>query len=562
MHEQQGRLNVSGLFETTDIRVVDDSHREIASGIHNVDRSLHAGIYRVLAKVPGASLERLVVVEPGRTTTVDDLDLAWDSVTPHSRSRSRSDVHTAEAVAVSRRTHVKVGRNPKGRLFLFVRACGEPPKSPVQFRIADDGGETIACVPEQGDLDLEHGWTGISIELPSGIYQVEHDVRKLGRRSQALFVEDGWETQIFAPWDEDADFASAVAYMRPHGSGFEPDKFWEYARVEAALDGLLEGRLVVNATELDRLVRGVCADPMLSLIGGYALLIGGSVDYDRLATVAGELKSVVPSSPDALLMGFVAELRGADLRFRHTGLPSFRAPPIFCIGAEHVIKLAAQSAQICPATSWLGRVSLALATGSAWTRWDARVDAAQAMTALRNEIIAYFEENSARVMNRLNRSAESSASSLDAGLHREQLSEAVQQVVSMRQRSRAGASVAPGRVGSQTLDLFASELAGSLAPEFALPRAVVFSAMSDVLRSAMAHVQSAVTQSAPSTADDVDAALPRSVRIDVSSERTHARTLRFVDRIAVERARIVAGVNLLANAVKVTLGPRVRNVAI
>ena len=50
----------------------------------------------------------------------------------------------------------------------------------------------------------------------------------LGKRGQTIFAEERWKTQVFAPWDQFPDFARASVFMRHHGEGFDPSRYWEY----------------------------------------------------------------------------------------------------------------------------------------------------------------------------------------------------------------------------------------------------------------------------------------------------------------------------------------------
>ena len=387
----KGTLTVQGPFETTDVRVLDAGLREVAAGTHSLKAELDPGIYRVVAQVPGSSQEKLVVVEAGKPVSVGDFRLAWDSVAPHGQSRSRHEYQTDPAVRVSHQTHANLGGN--ARLLVYVRTPGKPGAGVPSFRILNAKGETSAAFPEVGEHNGDAGWAACSLTLPAGTYQIEHST-PLGLRAQTIFADDNWQTQMFVPWSDTVDFGSAVLHMRRPAQGFEPANFRQYTKTEAALDGLADHRLVLNPADIDDFLNGKFEDPMLGLIGAYALLLQNEVDYGRLGVISDNLLNLIPHSPDARLLHFIAASSGvAPAAAPPGGWPVFTEPPLFAFGCERLLDFASRIKDVCPAASWLGRISMSLSTGSTWTRWDPALDASEAMTKLKREINARISDS-------------------------------------------------------------------------------------------------------------------------------------------------------------------------
>ena len=303
--EAKGRLNVSGPFETTDVRVFDADWSEVAAGTHAITKELAPGIYRVVAQVPGSRAEKLAVVEAGKGN-----DRRWiharlgfdhapraDAVARRISIRSRGEDQQAEPrgsrwqrTALHLRPHLRRGLR----------------RALPSFTLRDRTGVACASFPAMGEHDATAGWLACSLKLPAGTYQLEHQMPEMGLRDQAIFVDNHWQTQAFVPWREVPRFEAAVLHMRPASEGFDPKKFWAFAQTEAALDGLAHGRVILQPEEITGFLHGKFDDPMLGLIGAYALVVQPDINYDLLKVVANNLCRLMPHSPDAQLLDLVA----------------------------------------------------------------------------------------------------------------------------------------------------------------------------------------------------------------------------------------------------------------
>ncbi|MFE1830168.1 hypothetical protein [Streptomyces yangpuensis] len=284
-----------------------------------------------------------------------------------------------EAMEASQTVHVKQGVGRSGRLFIFLRTSDRPRNEKPYVALRTQEGEPIAKVGDQGVCNLSEGFCALSLELSPGTYILVHEASGLGMRGQAVLVEEGWQTQLFIPWDKDsAGVERALVAMVPERQGFDPHREWEYYRVEAALAGLARGRIILTRTDERELLKGKSADPMLSLIGAYGLVCGYKNYYrceldkqdvkDWPSAINRQLLLMLPHSPDAhllhpLLQRLAPEVSTPPVR----PLNPFDAPPMFSIGAELLL---GRSAEDRPAKSWTTLHASNGAGGSVFTRWN------------------------------------------------------------------------------------------------------------------------------------------------------------------------------------------------
>ncbi len=404
----KGVLEVIAPNEITELLVLDRGFREVTYGTSQIKVELDPGIYHVQARLPGARSEQLVAVESGQTVTVDDFELTFDSPTPLVGIPSTHEYQRAAAYGHSRTLHATLGEVPNSRLFLFSRSGNVGFPVPVPAFVVRGQGLEVRF-PEFGVYDQGGGWLALSLALPAGTYFLEQDVPELGRRGQVLFVEKDWQTQVFAPWEEIPDFSKAVIHMRRASSeylDFDPNDATQTALdapTEAALEGLARGRLVMTRTDLQEFLNAKFIDPIMGLIGAYAMLVTDSSEYyDRLRNVVvPNLQMLLPHSPDVALL---ARLVGSPL-----GWATFIEPPLFAIGTERLLELAANGYVECPANSQLAEIAIRLTTGSAWTRWDEGISVADAreqlQSALRDRLphgrFAGLSESAARLAREL-----------------------------------------------------------------------------------------------------------------------------------------------------------------
>ena len=364
----------TNLPAAAEVTVLDARLREVARGRVGLRVRLAPGIYKVTAELSGDRQEALVAVDPDEQTDAPAFDLRFDSATPVLGARSHREYHEGSAHEHSLTPHLTVGPQPSARLFIFGRTDGSPRKATFEdsglpyFVLRNRVGERVAGFPESGASYLPEGWLSLTLDLPPGGYTIEQEVPGRGLRGQAVFVEEEWETQVFAPWTDTVDFDRANVYLLPRGHGFDPSSR-AYARADAFRAGLVAGTLAADWTERRRLIaEEVSTNPILGLMQGYALLNQTPVDYRELRVLAGTLTALLPRSPDAALLALLADLEGGipgccDDR------PRFRIPPLFATGMERLLRLGAEVDGLCPADDRMAGIAVRLTTGL-WTRWD------------------------------------------------------------------------------------------------------------------------------------------------------------------------------------------------
>jgi hypothetical protein len=384
-------LFVSGPYEFTELRILDPALRVLATGTKSIGLELSPGIYRVQARVPGAFDERLVAVTPDGDTHVTNFALPLDSPAPLPRARTHHQTHEEPAKLESHKIHVTFSEPHGAQLFIFLRSGGSPRSGTPLLSVETSNGEVIARLGRDGRCEPENGFAALSIALPAGTYALIHEPSGFGHRAQAIFVEDGWQTQVFIPWDTHAvDPARSLVSMLKIGRGFDPSTPWEYEHVEAALDGLSRGRVVLTEWEEQHLLDAKFSNPMLGLIGAYAYLLRGDVDSERLMLITGNLLRLLPHSPDAhLLYRLAEETAPAWLRDAppFEVLTQFDAPPMFAAGTDRLLDQAAEDVSLIPAASWMAAVAATRTSGSVWTRWDTDLDAGRQTRALLDDVM-------------------------------------------------------------------------------------------------------------------------------------------------------------------------------
>lgn len=492
---ENGKLQITSPYEITDLRVLDAWQREVATGTHALDVELKPGIYRVMAQVPGDHAEQLVAVKPGKTLRVEaeDLQLEFDSAVPFDEARSSHEYQAGPAKSISTQTHVTVGTNPQARLFLFARTTGDSRDATPSFHLRNRAGKTLASFPEAGEKNLQYGWLALSVDLPAGTYMLEQDVPGLGKRAQAVFVEDGWETQLFIPWRDKLAFVSATVHMHHKGSGFNPHEGWQYTRIEAALHGLAEHKLTLHPGEIDAFLHGKFDNPMLGLIGAYALLNQQPVPYDYLDAVSQNLMGLLPNSPDAKLLALLAQTKGEFPPVEsQKDLPTFSEPPFFAVGTEHLMGMASRIKKLCPPDSWLAHISLSLVSDGAWTRWEADISKPKAVVRLQTEVESLLRENRKKLKEFANRVAENTLfkifipKSVRTNILVNLLEGGNDGVINILEKFGINANF--------VISVYAHRIALELAPKFVLPLSVVAATVKAILKESISNARKTIAK--------------------------------------------------------------------
>jgi hypothetical protein len=415
------KLSVEGPYEYTDLRILDSQLSEIASGTHRLVVDVSPGIYRTEARVPGAIDERLVSVPEGRDVHVTDFKLSLDSPAPVPEARTYHQSHDHWAASTSHAIHVRVPGQSPGRLFLTVRTDGSPRNGPPGILVMTRDREVLANLNQDGLTEHDSGFYAISLELPAGTYVLAQEESGLGLRGQAVFVEHGWQTQIFAPWDtSDVGLSRALVSMVRQDQGFRSSTS-RYEYVEAALDGLASGRVVLTPNEENELLYAKFENPMLGMIGAYAYILRGQIDYHRLGIISRNLLELLPNSPDARLLAILASSPSHDPHLDpwlyNLAQGEFDAPPMFALGTDWLIERAAEDINLIPAPSWVAQLSLVRTTGSVFTRWDMNLDPGQQLRTF-GEYVANWHGDDFSPMKEIARAARLPLSVITQGLQK------------------------------------------------------------------------------------------------------------------------------------------------
>jgi hypothetical protein len=386
--ENRGFLRVKSSSESTYLQVIDASSNVVAAGSHRLAVSLAPGIYKLHAERPGDLISRLVVVEAQSDVNVDDFTPEFKSPTPLPQNRCVSDAQRLAAEDQSKRVQLSLGPSLTSRLFVFARSnAGVAWEEFPRFSILDSNGGVVLVSSEECTRSPNNDWIALNVDLPSGTYTLSYDVPEFGKRQQVIFVERGWETQIFALAEDYVDFAEARIHMRRLNSGFSLARSNEYELSETALLYMQRGWSADFPHQVSS--EAIANDPVLGLIVCYFLLEQADVDFTLVSLFSEQLKELLPTSTDVGIISLFTELRGE--------LPSrwffvlqqknwFLNPALFALGTELQMKLAAEVGVLCPVNSYLAEVALRLTTTTTWTRWNADMSRIQAERRLQNTL--------------------------------------------------------------------------------------------------------------------------------------------------------------------------------
>jgi hypothetical protein len=378
--EETARLRISSASRLALLRVMDPYRREVAIDRGELDRQLERGIYLVEAQLPGARVEREIIIRPG-----DDVEIAFDDLAPASIAPFRAPPGSSPAQVAALDTfdsHATVGKG-SGRLVVYSQTLDGSGRSeaPV-FTIRNAAGRPISG-SAQAAVKAGEGWTAQTINLDQGTYSIEQDVPGYGRRAQAVFVSDGKQTQLFMEWDDRMLFERAFAFIATDDTRFTAgDAQHSFDRTEAAFDAMASGAYILSPQDEREFLEGKFKDPMLGLIAAYSRISRGATDYDFLGVIANNLQMLLPGSPDAQLIDLIARMKGAppeDFAANHTVTP-ITEPPMFAIGTGLLMDLAARIEPLVPVDSNAAGIAVRRTTGSAWTRWSLDTSAADAET--------------------------------------------------------------------------------------------------------------------------------------------------------------------------------------
>ncbi|WP_030958008.1 hypothetical protein [Streptomyces sp. NRRL S-378] len=388
------RLIIEAPYEFTELRVLDPLMREIAANTHTLSAHLHRGIYQVEARQPGMVDKRLIDLPASGRTQVRNLDPLLDSPAPLQGVRSYQQSHEDAARRESRNIHADLSEGYSGRLFIFLRSDGSPREQIPHLAVQAMDRNIVVQLDKQGIVHPGMGFCVLSVALPAGMYALEHKTSEFGLRRQAIFVEEGWQTQLFIPWDrEGAGAERALVAMLPIDQGFDLVNEWQYHHIEAALDGLARSRMILTRKDERALLDGDSSNPILALIGAYGFARQYKNYYrceleNRTVTewstaIAHQLLHLLPHSPDAHLLYHLLRKLAPPPRAEPVDVPDPPVPPLttfdtipmFAIGTEVLFQQATPTYGIVPTDNLMATLAPRRTGGSVYTRWNPNVSA-------------------------------------------------------------------------------------------------------------------------------------------------------------------------------------------
>ncbi len=214
-----------------------------------------------------------------------------------------------------------------------------------------------------------------AFDVPCGQYSLEHAWPGYGPRVHSIVAAQGYETQVFLIPREPL----VRMYIRPLGSGYERKAIESYAAVDAALDGLLRGEVILAADVIEQLREGRGDDPLLVLAGAWAAALRAGPDVLLARGGLARLERLLPFCAD---VDALRQVLGSD-----TGVArgAISLPPLLAPVTEKLLAMAATDAGLVPARSTLAQIAPRLRTGGPLTRWLPRTSP-EADASLRRQV--------------------------------------------------------------------------------------------------------------------------------------------------------------------------------
>ncbi|SFM91526.1 hypothetical protein [Rugamonas rubra] len=304
------------------------------------------------------------------------------SAAPLSGGELTLESHSAAAHAHStRRTRSAIGdaKDATASLFLFVRAISHATGDNLQtghgLSLRDASGFKISAFAEREvHHDRQAGWMVYCVDAPPGLYRLVSSVAP--KREMPIYLFSGFQTQVFVVQTHRMLLENMRVLMERRSAGFHPEARTAHI-ADAAMEGFTNSSVQLSEEAETILLRGKFDNPMLGLIGAYTMMrrlrstsqSEGDRDNDILALDAtlSNLRMLIPDAPDIHALEVLrSELLDAPFPpFR------FRAPPMFRMGLNAVIRATASDATLIVARSLCDRITTRLQADSPWSTWEA-----------------------------------------------------------------------------------------------------------------------------------------------------------------------------------------------
>ncbi len=395
-----GEVAVHSKFGPIRIELLDDRLNRHALGFGELRKHVPAGLYTLQYRAGMKLKEEILRVKPGRTVT-REVAMLFPAVAPISVSTTHHEFHSERAQEFSQQ--LKQGYGADGGLMIFVRTIDGDGTVPVPVdRLSLWNAEMQLVSNLAADAkrsDKQEGWACLVVKVNPGGYALRWGTPETSQSSkrgsseakpidQSLWVSAGWLTIVFIGYRSESgqlERQSASIHMTRLGVGFQPgprdfmirdNRTTEFelkeARVNQTLDlalgGLRTGDQVVPNDLLDLLLGSKCQNPMLGIVGAYAMLQRRTREWKMFDLVVQHLEKLIPGHPDVTALRFCSEL----LRKQESDVvvAPLSWPPMLYTGYKGLIgKDWEKSGNLIVDESVAERAAVMLLPESPWTSW-------------------------------------------------------------------------------------------------------------------------------------------------------------------------------------------------
>lgn len=361
-HEVNSSINLSSATPGVEFSVVDSRFIEVGAAIGELSVRVPAGIYEVRERYGDSLDSYLITVRPD-----EPFRRRFNPVIPtvapaHFGSSTSHEYQYTAAVEASRELGQQAG--PPSGVVLMCRSLrgretfvGRPS---VSLRTLDG-----QAVPITDFWDSQRDYSITSGRLEPGVYVLRTARPSERPFEQAVVLCRDWQTLVFFPEGPNGpEPERASVHMCRIDQAWDAYEGRDHLVLEAALAGLADGRLDIGPDDLNTLLYGKFRDPMLGIVGAYALLQSRGTPR-RFDLVVRNLLDLVPDHPDVRALRQLTVLASAPGEF------SFAEPPMLLPSYQRSIlpaDLSGDSAIVDG--SPLQRCAAAQAERGVWFTWD------------------------------------------------------------------------------------------------------------------------------------------------------------------------------------------------
>jgi len=377
------KINLRSISGPVEMRLLNNQFETIAVGYGKLNKRVPAGIYRLDIIAGSVQESKYISLESGEVYEDLDIQVQFPAAAPIEGTSTSHESHGYPAGDLSRNPNKVYGSG--GRLLLFFRNVGEQYDAPINlapFSLYDSDMNPIGDLPNDAVVDPYNGWAALSADLTPGGYILRNkqDLRNSWSTQataeelldQSLWVSHGWTTILFIPnWgNRDAPLpARASVYMAHLDSGFYFDAATPVnLALELALDGLRQGRSVVSPDLIDLLLDEKFQNPMLGIVGAYALLLEPKPRWKTFDIVRRNLQRLVPDHPDVTAL-FVIGKEKRDNQARSRVKP-VSWPPMLYYSYRGLILRDPTEPGLILNNSIADQAASRLIQEGPWTRWQ------------------------------------------------------------------------------------------------------------------------------------------------------------------------------------------------